>query len=72
MLTNLPDLRPACSRPGHGFMTLRPFDRQTYEQLWTGPWYDCTHIENGQRCGSSSTSMSDAMKAYAESTKRRT
>lgn len=41
MTVNLPDTRPACSKEGHGFMTLRSFNVQTYEQLWTGPWYDC-------------------------------
>ncbi len=63
------DLRPECPR-GHGFMTLRPFDRQTYEQLWTGAWYDCRHVEFGQICRNAATTNSDAMKAFAERAKR--
>lgn len=71
MNANPTDVAPACSRPGHGPMTLRPLAGQTYEQLWTGPWYDCTHVEHGQRCLNSATLMTDEAKAYAESTRRR-
>lgn len=70
MTANLPDLRPACSRSGHGFMALRPLDVQTYEQLWTGPWYDCIAVDSGQRCRNATTLMSDAMKDVAEASKR--
>ena len=35
------ELRPICSREGHGFMQLRPIVRQTYEQKFCGVWYDC-------------------------------
>lgn len=42
----LPAERPKCKT--HGYMTLRPAGRQTYEQLFCGTWYDCEH------CGGSS------------------
>lgn len=31
--------RPSCVR--HGYMELRPIERQTPEQRWCGVWYDC-------------------------------
>lgn len=70
MNANLPDRLPICSKPGHGRMTLRPFAGQTYEQMWTGPWYDCLNVDNGQRCRSSATLFTDEAKAYAEAAKR--
>lgn len=42
---NLPALRPACSRPGHGFMTYRP--GATREQRWCGTWYECSDYACG-------------------------
>jgi hypothetical protein len=66
-LRNLPALRPACSRPGHGFMTLRPFSGQTLEQLYTGPWYDCRHVGcDNRRCRNSVALITDTMKEYAD------
>lgn len=68
MTTDL-DLRPQCPR-GHGPMTLRPLDQQTYEQLWTGVWYDCQHVEFGQMCRNAATTNSTAAKTQAETTRR--
>jgi hypothetical protein len=39
-------------------MPARPLDRQTYEQLWCGLWWDC------QQCGSSSGYASRELAAY--------
>jgi len=44
-VTRLPAERPRCRE--HGYMTLRPLERQTYEQRFCGTWYDCGH------CGAS-------------------
>jgi hypothetical protein len=66
---NLPARRPQCPS-GHGPMTLRPLDRQTFEQLWTGVWYDCAHVEYGHACRNSHTNMSIGAKEYAEAAKR--
>lgn len=42
LMFSLPMERPICaSNARHGFMELRPFQRQTKEQLWCGTWYDC-------------------------------
>ena len=39
---------PACpSDESHGLMTLRPDDKQTYEQKWCGTWYDCLAAMGG-------------------------
>lgn len=63
------DLRPQCPR-GHGAMTLRPLGQQTYEQLWTGVWYDCQHVDFGQQCRNAATTNSDASKALAEQSRK--
>ena len=34
---------PECATPGHGPMEPRDLTAQTYEQMWCGVWYDCTH-----------------------------
>jgi hypothetical protein len=38
---------PVCHYSEHGVLVLRPLDRQSYESLYCGLWWDC------QRCASS-------------------
>lgn len=51
---------PACPIDGHGLMAARPLDRQTYEQMWCGVWYDCDH----PRCSASVSWPSRELAAY--------
>lgn len=46
-MQTLPMELPKCDKPGHGYMVLRPKERQTPEQLWCGVWYDCQKCTGG-------------------------